>query len=65
MPTTDGSSETVRIQSGPASAELSLTGAEPLSWRIGDRELLWHGDPRHWERRAPLLLPVVGASAGV
>jgi len=59
-----GASETVRIQSGNASAELSLTGAEPQSWRIGDRELLWHGDPAHWERRAPLLFPVVGASAG-
>jgi galactose mutarotase-like enzyme len=64
MATTDMSPETVRIQSGPASAELSLTGAEPLSWQVGGRELLWHGDPKHWERRAPLLFPVVGASAG-
>lgn len=62
--TNPGASETVRIQSGGASAELSLTGAEPLSWRIGDRDLLWHGDPAHWARRAPLLFPVVGASAG-
>jgi galactose mutarotase-like enzyme len=59
-----GRSGTVRLESGRASAELSLTGAEPLSWRVGGRELLWHGDPAHWERRAPLLFPVVGASAG-
>lgn len=54
----------VRLESGAASAEISLTGAEPLSWRVGGRELLWHGDPAHWDRRAPLLFPVVGASAG-
>ena len=59
-----GASETVRIQSGDASAELALIGAEPQSWQVGDRDLLWRGDPAHWERRAPLLFPVVGASAG-
>ncbi len=65
MPTTDDDAGgIVRLQSGNASAELSLTGAEPLSWRLGDRDLLWHGDPAHWEWRAPLLFPVVGASAG-
>lgn len=60
-PTADG---LVRIQNGDASAELSLIGAEPLSWRVSGRELLWHGDPAHWDQRAPLLFPVVGASAG-
>lgn len=59
-----GPEETVAITAGDAAASLSLTGAEPLTWRAAGRDYLWHGDPRHWERRAPILFPVVGASAG-
>lgn len=47
-----------------ATARIALRGAEPLSWQIGGREYLWHGDPAHWDRRAPILFPVVGSSAG-
>ena len=47
-----------------ATASVALAGAEPRSWRVGGRELLWHGDPAHWGERAPILFPVVGASAG-
>jgi galactose mutarotase-like enzyme len=47
-----------------ATASVALAGAEPRSWRVGGRELLWHGDPAHWDERAPILFPVVGASAG-
>lgn len=54
----------VTLGAGTASATIALRGAEPLSWRIGGRELLWHGDPAHWSYRAPILFPVVGASTG-
>lgn len=58
-------SETVTITaSDGTSATLALHGAEPVSWRVGGREYLWHGDPAHWNRHAPWLFPVVGASAG-
>lgn len=57
-------SETVRLQSGDASAALSLRGAEPVSWRVGGRELIWGGDPAHWSFHAPILFPVVGSSSG-
>ncbi|HEX8416583.1 MAG TPA: aldose 1-epimerase family protein [Methylobacterium sp.] len=45
------------------SAAIALSGAEPVSWRVGGREYLWSGDPAHWNRHAPWLFPVVGASA--
>ena len=53
---------TVTLRSGEATAEFSLRGAEPVSWRVRGRELIWHGDPAHWAGRAPILFPVVGAS---
>lgn len=43
-------------------AALSPHGAEPVSWRVAGREYLWSGDPEHWNRHAPWLFPVVGAS---
>lgn len=45
-------------------ATLALSGAEPVSWRVSGTEYLWSGDPEHWNRHAPWLFPVVGASAG-
>ncbi|WP_375455824.1 aldose 1-epimerase family protein [uncultured Methylobacterium sp.] len=45
-------------------ASLALAGAEPVSWRVAGAEYLWSGDPAHWNRHAPWLFPVVGASAG-
>lgn len=56
--------DTVRLASGDAAAEIALVGAEPLRWNVGGRDLLWSGDPAHWSYRAPILFPVVGASAG-
>jgi galactose mutarotase-like enzyme len=56
--------DVVRLETGGASAEIALAGAEPVSWRVGGRELIWGGDPQHWARHAPILFPVVGASAG-
>ena len=45
-------------------ASLSTHGAEPVSWRVAGAEYLWSGDPEHWNRHAPWLFPVVGASVG-
>ncbi|MEA1831323.1 aldose 1-epimerase family protein [Methylobacterium durans] len=47
-----------------STARIALHGAEPVSWRVGGRDYLWSGDPEHWNRSAPWLFPVVGASAG-
>ncbi|WP_375460452.1 aldose 1-epimerase family protein [uncultured Enterovirga sp.] len=55
---------TIRLATGDATADIAALGAEPMSWRVGGRELLWQGDPEHWGFRAPILFPVVGASAG-
>src|SRR5829696_936009 len=52
-------SDTVALAADGASATIALSGAEPLSWRIGGRELIWHGDPAHWPQRAPILFPVI------
>ncbi|MGY2052120.1 aldose 1-epimerase family protein [Methylobacterium sp. JK268] len=57
-------SETVEIRSGETLARIALAGAEPVSWQVAGREYLWGGDPEHWNRHAPWLFPVVGASAG-
>lgn len=57
--------ETVEIRARDGStARIALRGAEPVSWQVGGRDYLWSGDPEHWNRHAPWLFPVVGASAG-
>ncbi|ACL55290.1 aldose 1-epimerase family protein [Methylobacterium nodulans] len=57
-------SETIEIRSGSTRAAIALHGAEPVSWQVEGNEYLWSGDPAHWNRHAPWLFPVVGASAG-
>lgn len=49
------------IESGVLSVDVSDNGAElqRLSDHAG-RDYLWHGDPRWWPGRAPLLFPIVG-----
>ena len=59
-----GEGGSVTLEAGDASAVIAVRGAEPRSWRVGGRELLWHADGSHWDRSAPILFPVVGASAG-
>ena len=56
--------ETIEIRAADTRARVALTGAEPVSWQVGGREYLWSGDPAHWNRHAPWLFPVVGASVG-
>ncbi len=57
--------ETIEIRAGDGStARIALRGAEPVSWQVEGRDYLWSGDPEHWNRHAPWLFPVVGASSG-
>lgn len=57
--------EHITIAAGDGTtATVATDGAEPVSWKVGGREYLWSGDPAHWNRHAPWLFPVVGASAG-
>ncbi len=58
-----GETVTIRASDG-TTARIALTGAEPVSWQVAGREYLWSGDPAHWNRHAPWLFPVVGASVG-
>ncbi|MDB5512322.1 MAG: aldose 1-epimerase family protein [Enterovirga sp.] len=61
---TDLDAGLVRLSADGATAAIALRGAEPVSWQVGGRELLWSGDPEHWAFHAPILFPRVGASAG-
>ncbi|MFY9294987.1 MAG: aldose 1-epimerase family protein [Methylorubrum rhodinum] len=57
--------ETIEIRAEDGTtARIAPTGAEPVSWQVEGRDYLWSGDPEHWNRHAPWLFPVVGASAG-
>ena len=53
-------SETIRLESGGASATVSTWGAEPVAWSAGGRDLLWSGDAAFWPRVSPVLFPIVG-----
>lgn len=50
------------ITDGRISASVSASGAELVSFRDGETELLWQAGPE-WNRHAPLLFPVVGRLA--
>ncbi len=56
--------DAVPLASDGARAMIALRGAEPVAWSVDGRDLLWSGDPAHWNRSAPVLFPVVGACAG-
>lgn len=43
---------------------VSLHGAELQSLQLNGREYLWHGDPKYWGRRSPILFPMVGKVYG-
>lgn len=48
------------LKNGQVLAEVETRGAELVSLRVGERELLWSGDPAVWEKHAPLLFPICG-----
>ena len=48
--------DTLRINVSESGAEL-----QNIIKKSTQQEYLWHGDPSHWARRAPVLFPIVGA----
>ena len=44
--------------------KVSTHGAELQSLQCNGREYLWHGDPKYWGRRSPILFPMVGKVYG-
>lgn len=48
------------ISRGPLAISVDERGAQLMSVARGGLEYLWQGDARWWERRAPVLFPVVG-----
>lgn len=56
--------ERVTLAAGSTRIVVSARGAELQSFRVGEQELLWSGDPASWPARAPILFPIVGWAAG-
>ncbi len=51
-------SEIIKISNGHMSAQISTLGAELKSVKLGEKEILWEGDPAVWSGQAPLLFPI-------
>ncbi len=49
------------IKSSELTVEISDTGAELQSVKMGAYEYIWQGDEKFWKGRAPLLFPIVGS----
>lgn len=49
------------LKKGRFTAKVDPLGAQLVSLRQGERELLWTGDPAYWPEHAPVLFPIVGA----
>jgi galactose mutarotase-like enzyme len=56
----------VTLDNGILTVAIEALGAEPASLRRADTglEVLWSGDPAWWNRRAPVLFPIVGRLRG-
>ena len=52
--------KTTKIQKGLLSAEISEKGAELLSLKYGETEIIWQGGEKYWKDRSPNLFPYVG-----
>ena len=50
------------LSNGILEIAVAETGAELTSLRrvTSPHEYLWQGDPTFWDRRAPILFPIVG-----
>jgi galactose mutarotase-like enzyme len=56
-------SETIHLANAAGdSAAIAPFGAELCAWRAGGADLLWEIDRRFWDRTAPVLFPIVGAT---
>lgn len=49
------------LTNGVLTVEINEVGAELWSIRKGKTEYLWHGEPEYWNRRSPVLFPIVGS----
>lgn len=49
------------ISRGGLTAAVSTMGAELQSLALDGREYLWQADPAFWNKRAPVLFPIVGS----
>ncbi|KFJ04254.1 aldose 1-epimerase family protein [Bifidobacterium tsurumiense] len=49
------------ISNGSLSATIDSDGAQLVSLAKDGKEYLWQGDPKWWDRSAPVLFPAVGA----
>ncbi len=49
------------IEKNGFSATVKSLGAELVSFRAGDREYIWQGDPTSWAGQNPNLFPCIGA----
>ncbi len=54
----------VRLAFAGAAATINRRGAEPVSWSVDGKELLWSADPAFWPRSSPILFPIVGRARG-
>ncbi len=52
--------KTYKIQNDILYAEISSRGAELLSLKCGETEIIWQGDEKYWKDRSPNLFPYVG-----
>lgn len=58
-------SETILLQNAAGdTAEIDAFGAELMSWRARNTDLIWAKDPKIWDQSAPILFPVVGWTRG-
>lgn len=52
-------SEAFTLSAQDATLRVNGSGAEPVSWQVAGRELLWAGGDA-WARSSPVLFPIVG-----
>ena len=54
--------DTLKLENNHLSVLISTKGAEILSIKNkkDNKEVMWYGDKKYWDRHAPLLFPVVG-----
>lgn len=53
-----------KISSGKYTATITSVGAELISFKEGDKEYIWTGDPVYWNGHNPNLFPVIGRMKG-
>ena len=54
-------SQKVSISNGQLCAEVDSFGAQLMSIKLDGREYLWQGNPKWWNKRAPILFPMIGS----